>query len=144
MLFIRAWQTLYLLTLTLSLLNRLGMWGSYYGSTTGEIPVNVIAIAATIASWVMFEKGLYWGGIFVRVLSVSRILVILTCASAIFGFIAAYVPTGPALWLHIIRLFPSPLFWVVCLILLVCEGYFFLKVGRLQKQTHRKKSGASL
>lgn len=131
MTFIRFWIGLNSFTMFWDLLDRFGITGSYYGFKAQEILLEVIVIPLLLVGWSLFEKKSRHGKTLLRTLSFFRIFMILANASIFLGFIDAFFPAG-LIWARLLQL-PLPFFWLSCLLVLVLEISFFIKVSKTGK-----------
>lgn len=142
-LFIRVWQTIYLVALVVSLLDRMNVFGWRQPVGPEVIPFNMFTIVVFVGSWVMLEKRKRFSILVARILSTLRMLATILNASVIFGFIIAFIPTGSFPWVWLIQL-PTPVYITMAILIFALELLFFIQVGRVfgssEINFHHRKS----
>lgn len=136
MLYIRNYKIVYLIIITVNLILR---WRNDFGTVIDSVPyiINIGAVLINIITFILLEKGFVGAILIEKMISVIRMLVLLVIATLIFaGPIFLILPTSHVIWLPIIKYAPSAFYlWPFCLMFLILEVLFFIKLSNLSRPT---------
>jgi hypothetical protein len=95
---------------------------------------NIAAIVLTVIGiyFLIIKNKLF--AIFLKVVAVARISVIALVISVYGGFVAAYTPSAPVIWINIFKL-PYSITFMICAIFLVLEIINWKALGITVKNT---------